>query len=113
MHCSADNKKDQSRIELSTQEMERVIDQMQDLGAYLCIFTGGEQLVRKDIFHLIDYVDKKRCSSTIFTSGALLTDENVDRLVDTGLHGIQISFDHPEPDEHDKLEGKRDFLTWR
>ena len=107
MHCSADHKKDNSKKVLSTEEMKSVLDQLQDLGAYLCIFTGGEPLVRKDIFELVDYLDKDRCCSTIFTSGILLTNDNVKKLADAGLHGIQISFDHPDPDEHDKLRGKK------
>ena len=41
----------------------------------------------------------------MLTNGLLLTDENVDKLVDAGLYSIFVSIDSPNPEEHDKLRG--------
>ena len=46
--------------DLSTEEAKQLIDDSQKLGISILAFTGGEPLLRKDIFELISYVDKKK-----------------------------------------------------
>ncbi|NVM44504.1 MAG: radical SAM protein [Candidatus Lokiarchaeota archaeon] len=105
VHCSAGKHYREGVPYLSTEEAKDLIDQAQKLGMSIIAFTGGEPLIRKDLFELISYVNKKKTMPIMFTNGLLLTDENVDKLVDAGLYSIFVSIDSPIPEEHNRLRG--------
>jgi len=109
VHCSAGRHLNRSIPELSTKEAKRVIDESQNLGVSIIAFTGGEPLLREDIFELIAYVDKKKAVPLLFTNGEFLTNENVDKLAKAGLYSLFVSIDSPYPQEHDTLR-KREGL---
>jgi MoaA/NifB/PqqE/SkfB family radical SAM enzyme len=102
IHCSAADHIKKDEKELSTEEAKRVIDESQDIGIGVLAFTGGEPLIRKDIFELIDYVDKRKTVCLMFTNGYHLTEENVEKLADAGLYTLFVSLDSPDPEEHDR-----------
>ncbi|MFW9990394.1 MAG: radical SAM/SPASM domain-containing protein [Candidatus Odinarchaeota archaeon] len=104
-HCSAGRHLRHDLRELSTKEAKALIDQSQNLGVSLIAFTGGEPLLRDDIYELISYVDKRKALPILFTNGLLLTEENIDKLVKAGLYSLFISIDSPIPEEHNKLRG--------
>lgn len=103
VHCSAGKHLKSGMKELSTVEAKRVIDESQNLGVSIIAFTGGEPLLRDDIFELISYVDKKKTVPILFTNGQYLTDENVEKLADSGLYSLFVSIDSPIAEEHDNL----------
>ena len=105
VHCSAGRHLKNDIPELSTREAKALIDQSQNLGIAMIAFTGGEPLLRKDIYELISYVDKKKALPILFTNGRLLTEENVEKLIDSGLYSLFVSIDSPIPQEHDELRG--------
>jgi MoaA/NifB/PqqE/SkfB family radical SAM enzyme len=102
VHCSAGKHRKKGKKELTTKEARDVIDQSQDLGIAILAFTGGEPLLRPDIFDLIAHVDKKKTVPLLFTNGLYLTEENIDKLVKSGLYSLFVSIDSPYPEEHDK-----------
>jgi MoaA/NifB/PqqE/SkfB family radical SAM enzyme len=105
IHCSAGNHLRKDIPELTTEEAKKLIDDAQKLGVTIIAFTGGEPLLREDVFDLISYVDKKKAMPILFTNGLLLKKENVKKLVDAGLYSIFVSIDSPIPAEHNKLRG--------
>ena len=105
VHYSAGKHFKEDAQELSTNEAKKLIDDSQKLGVTIIAFTGGEPLMREDIFELISYVNKKKAMPIMFTNGLLLTDENVEKLVNAGLYSIFVSIDSPIPEEHDNLRG--------
>ena len=104
-HCSAGNHLQSGTRELSTKEAKALIDESQDFGVTIIAFTGGEPLLRKDIFELISYVDQKKAMPILFTNGLLLTDDVVEKLADAGLYTLFVSLDSPIPEEYDRLRG--------
>ncbi len=104
-HCSAGRHLKDDLRELSTKEAKALIDQSQNLGVSLIAFTGGEPLLRDDIYDLISYVDKKKALPILFTNGLLLTEENINKLINAGLYSLFVSIDSPIREEHDKLRG--------
>ncbi len=105
VHCSAGKHKKAGIPELSTEEAKKVIEESQKLGVSIIAFTGGEPLIREDIFDLISYVNQKKSVPILFTNGLLLTQDNVDKLSKAGLYSLFVSIDSPVPDEHNKLRG--------
>jgi len=103
VHCSADRFVTEKRRELVTDELKSVIDQAVDLGVSNVVFTGGEPMVRQDLYDLIAHVDKNRAHVMIFTSGVLLTEKNVARLASAGLDSLNVSIDADSAAVHDEL----------
>ena len=84
---------------LSNTEIKRVISILSCLGVQKIRFTGGEPLLRKDIFNLIEDTSvRKKVKSVHLTTNGILLDKIVDRLVSSGLSGVNISLDTLKPD---------------
>ncbi|MFW9950387.1 MAG: radical SAM/SPASM domain-containing protein [Candidatus Thorarchaeota archaeon] len=105
IHCSAGKHEKVNTPELSTEEAKKAIEESQKLGISILAFTGGEPLLRPDIFELISHVNQKKTVPILFTNGQFLTQENVDKLSEAGLYSLFVSIDSPVPDEHNKLRG--------
>ena len=103
VHCSAANHLRTDVPELTTEEAKKLIDDSLDMGVTIIAFTGGEPLLRKDIFELIAHVDQKKAMPIMFTNGQFLTDINVDKLAEAGLYSLFVSLDSTDPEEHDSL----------
>ncbi|MCE5239504.1 radical SAM protein [bacterium] len=102
-HCSAARFKTRDREELSTEEWVSVVRQAERLGCYNIVYTGGEPLLRPDIFELIGAVNRDRAHVAMFSNGLLLTEENTRRLAEAGLYSLMVSLDDPRPEAHDRL----------
>ena len=82
---------------LSLEEIERLCDNFIDLGVEKIRLTGGEPLVRKNIIHLIQNLNKKKSSTnlkeiTLTTNGSLLKRYAKD-LKKNGIKRINVSLD--------------------
>ena len=105
VHCSAGQHFRKDIKELSTKEAKKLIDDSQKLGVSIIAFTGGEPLLRGDIFELISHVNKQKAMPIMFTNGQYLNEENAQKLADAGLYSLFVSIDSPNPEEHNKLRG--------
>jgi len=105
VHCSAGKHFKENVRELTTKEAKKLIDDSLALGISIIALTGGEPLLRKDIFELISHVDKRKAVPILFTNGQFLTDENVEKLAEAELYSLFVSIDSPIAEEHDDLRG--------
>lgn len=66
VHCRADAQPRRSPLELTTQEGFALIDRLTELGTPILVFTGGDPMMRRDLFDLADRADRAglRCSLT-------------------------------------------------
>ena len=107
-HCYLDTNAltNQSVSELSTQEGYKLIDQMSELNPnLLLILTGGEPLLRKDIYDLSSYASQKGMMVVLGTNGNMIDDDIAKKLKESGVTGIGISLDSVVPERHDKFRG--------
>ncbi|MBI2472899.1 MAG: radical SAM protein, partial [Planctomycetes bacterium] len=107
-HCYLDTNAltNQSANELSTQEGYKLIDQMAELNPnLLLILTGGEPLLRKDIYDLSSYASQKGMMVVLGTNGNMIDDDIARKLKESGVTGIGISLDSVVPERHDKFRG--------
>jgi AdoMet-dependent heme synthase len=102
VHCRADAQHQRDPLELSTEEGFQLIDRLAEFGSPILVFTGGDPMMRRDLFDLIAYATKKglRCSLTP-TATALPTLERLRQAKDAGVRRIALSLDAPSPQEHD------------
>jgi radical SAM protein len=103
-HCRADAQHQRDPNELTTEEGYRLIDRLAEFGSPILIFTGGDPMMRRDLFDLIIYAAQKglRCSLTP-TATALPTLERLKQAQEAGIRRIALSLDAPAPDAHDEF----------
>jgi|Deesub1362A_J573_1020465.scaffolds.fasta_scaffold00131_17 radical SAM protein len=107
-HCKASAKKNPDRDELTTTEAYRLVDQMVEFGREYPILriTGGNALLRSDIFKIIRYARDLGVRVTIAPSTTpLLHRENLRRLKDSGVEVVAMSIDGPNAELHDSFRG--------
>lgn len=91
--------------ELSTQEAMRLIDCLEAMKVFNINLSGGEPLMRPDIFDIIDYASQKKLSIDLLTNGALITEKVLNRLEDSNIFNVQVSIDGIG-ETHDKFRGR-------
>lgn len=91
--------------ELTTQECLRLIDEMKSLGTEMVILTGGEPLLRKDIYDIAHYASSQGLWVVMGTNGVLVTDRVAQKMVECGVQGVAISIDSMEPYRHNSFRG--------
>lgn len=104
VHCRADAQHTRDPRELTTNEAKRLIDRIKDFGNPILIFTGGDPMMRPDLFDLIQYATEKglRCSLTP-TATALPTVERLQKAKEAGIRRIALSLDAPSSEVHDNF----------
>jgi len=100
--CSQWRKK--SYNELTTDELKDVFDQLSLTTVRNIAFTGGEPMLRQDIFKLVRYASSLGFRVSMVTNGLLINYEKAQKLVKNGLAGVCISIDGPEI-VHDRIRG--------
>jgi radical SAM protein len=108
VHCRADAQHRRDPRELSTEEGHALIDRFAAFGSPILVFTGGDPMMRKDLFDLIEYADHAglRCSLTP-TATALPTVARLRRAQEAGVRRIALSLDAPTPEVHDDFRKVR------
>lgn len=72
--------------------------------------TGGEPLLRKDLFEVLEHLGKKGFELYLLTNGVLIDRERAGMLVDLGVKGVQVSIEGPE-EVHEGIRGKGSFAA--
>lgn len=102
-HCRASSKYGAYPNELTTEECFKIIDNIASFAKPIVILTGGEPLLRNDIFEIARYGVKKGLTMVMSPNGTLLTEDNVRKIIDSGIKRISVSLDGPDAVSHDDL----------
>ena len=93
--------------ELNTDDAKRFIDDIARVDEFrMLVYTGGEPLVRKDIFELMHHAKLCGLINVIATNGTLITDEVAFRLKEEGLATAAVSLDSYRDEIHDYVRNK-------
>ena len=101
VHCRASAERGPYPGELSTKECLRVMDEIASISKPVIILTGGEPLLRTDIFDLASYGSKKGFRMVMATNGTLITEEMIREMKVSGIQRISVSMDGPNAETHD------------
>ena len=99
LYCSA--KKRQTSNELTTLEWIKVINDLQNMNTCIIGLTGGEPMLRTDIYEIVNSIDN-RSVSTLFTSGYNFTYDKAKELKKCGLFSLGISLDSFDKEKHNQ-----------
>lgn len=93
VHCYA-NSDDSAYVgELSTREARAFIRDLSDFGIPVLLFSGGEPLLRGDIFELAIYARELGIRPVLSTNGTLITEKTAQEIKEVGFSEVGISLD--------------------
>lgn len=98
--CPWEFDRDYKNIELSKEEWFKIIDKYVSLGVNHITFTGGEPLMRDDLFDIIDYASHKNISLGLISNGRKIDDKFLERfskydiLLSISVPGIKTYKEH-------------------
>lgn len=78
-----------------------MIDGLPELGKPILVFSGGEPLMRPDLFELAEYARDVGLPTALATNGTIMNEAVAQRIIDGGFRRISMSFDGPDAATHD------------
>ncbi len=104
VHCYSHSRDQNYPNELSNEAGKNLLADLADFGAPVILFSGGEPLMRLDIFELIQFATSRKMRAVVSTNGTLITPEIAAQLKDAGLSYVGISLDGMEA-TNDRFRG--------
>jgi AdoMet-dependent heme synthase len=100
VHCYLDH---HDHGEMTTAEIKHLMEEMADAGVFTLTFSGGEILVRKDFFEIVEHARRLTFSIKLKTNAILIGAQEARRLRDLGVHDIQVSIYSHRAEVHDAI----------
>jgi mycofactocin radical SAM maturase len=105
VHClSSSGRRDP--LELSTEEAFGVIDELAELQVFYVNLGGGEPMIRKDFFEIVDYAVSRNVGVKFSTNGTYLDAAAAERFASMDLLDVQISLDGMDAQTNDAVRGE-------
>lgn len=102
LHCYSSSTTDQDNSELSTADAKQLIRQLAEANCPVVLFTGGEPLLRTDLFELLTEARQLSLRTVLSTNGTLIDQPAAEKLAEVGVSYVGISIDGEES-FHDKF----------
>ncbi len=110
VHCLSSSGRRDPR-ELTTDECEAVIDELQRMQVFYINIGGGEPTVRKDFWHLVDYAVDHGVGVKFSTNGSGIDATVAEQLAHSDYVDVQISIDGADAETNDHVRGDGSFAT--
>ena len=104
-HCYINAEGKKLPDELSTDAAKMLIHQITEVSRPLLILSGGEPLLRDDIYEIIKYGADRGLRMGMGSNGMLIDNDVAERLKEAGMWTVAISLDSSIPERHDEFRG--------
>jgi len=108
VHCLSSSGRRDPR-ELTTDEAKAVLDELHDLQVFYINIGGGEPMIRRDFFELLEYSIGRGIGVKFSTNGAFIDAEKARRLAAMEYLDIQISLDGTDAVTNDAVRGEGSY----
>ena len=105
-HCYIEATEAAKENEMTTEEGMAFIDDLAEMKVPVLMFSGGEPLVRPDLFELAAYAVEKGLRIVLSTNGTLIDDFTAQMIKDAGFQYVGVSIDGCEA-IHDEFRGEQ------
>ncbi len=106
-HCRAAASCGPYSGELSTDKYLNLIDEISAVSSPVIILTGGEPLLRPDIFVIAAYGTNKGLRMVMATNGTLVTPAVARKMIESGIKRVSISIDGKDAQSHDAFRQEK------
>jgi radical SAM protein with 4Fe4S-binding SPASM domain len=96
LHCYSSSTSNLDRDELTTAEAKQLLHQLAEANCPVVLFTGGELLLRNDLFDLLAKAKQLPLRTAISTNGTLIDSAVAEKLAEFGVSYVGISIDGDE-----------------
>jgi AdoMet-dependent heme synthase len=100
VHCYLDH---DDRGEMTTTEIKDLLGQMADAGVFLLTLSGGEVLMRRDFFEIVEDARRLLFNVKMKTNGVMICEKEARRIRELGVEQVQISVYSHRPEVHDGI----------
>jgi radical SAM protein with 4Fe4S-binding SPASM domain len=100
VHCYLDH---DDHGEMTTTEIKELLDQMADAGVFYLTVSGGEIMMRRDFFEILEHARLRTFCIKLKTNGVLIRKKEAQRLRELGVESVQISIYSHRPEVHDAI----------
>lgn len=104
VHCYSDSESKAYEGELTTAEALTMVDDLAAFKVPVLLISGGEPLLRPDLFEIIEYAGRKGIRCTLSTNGTCIDEVTASRIKEAGVTYVGISLDGVGAD-HDRFRG--------
>ena len=106
IHCRAVAQPKRHPQELTTDEGRQLLEQIKDFGSPVFVITGGDPMMRPDLYELIAHSRQLGLRTALTPSATkLVTKERLQKVKDAGVARVAISLDGPNAEVHDSFRG--------
>jgi heme b synthase len=108
VHCRSSSEMVVSQHpDFSTDEAYRVLDDIASCAKPVVVLSGGEPLLRDDVFDIARYGTEKGLRMCLATNGTLVTDEVCVKIKDSGIRIVSLSLDGASETVHDDFRKQK------
>src|ERR1700739_3433424 len=100
VHCYLDH---EDHGEMTTSEIRDLLDQLSDACVFFVTLSGGEILMRRDFFEILEYARARDFCVKLKTNAVLIRQKEAERMRDLAVESIQISIYSHRPEVHDAI----------
>jgi AdoMet-dependent heme synthase len=100
VHCYLDH---DDHGEMTTAEINDLLTQLADAGVFFLTLSGGEVLMRRDFFEIVERARKLLFNVKIKTNAVMIHEKETARLRQLGIEQVQISVYSHRPEVHDAI----------
>ena len=93
--------------ELPLPHLKKMLKEFSDDGGEHITLSGGEPLLRKGIFDILEYASSLPLFITLFSNGIFITGDIAKKLKQYNIQSVQISLDGAKPETHDAFRGMK------
>jgi len=106
VHCRRlDVAQSMCKDDLTTAQALNMIRSLPETGRPILVFSGGEPMMRPDLFDLAAEATRLHLPIALATNGTIMDDHLARRIVEVGFQRVSISFDGPDAQTHDTFRG--------
>jgi AdoMet-dependent heme synthase len=98
-----------SKHDLNTEQSKQLIRSLPETGKPILVFSGGEPLMRPDVFELATEAKAVGIPTALATNGTIMNEELAGLVRDVGFKRVSISLDGPDAPTHDFFRGEGAF----
>jgi heme b synthase len=112
VHCRSSSEMEaKGHPDFPTSEAFRVIDDIASYAKPVVVLSGGEPLIRKDVFEIAQYGTDKGLRMCLATNGTLVNDEICGKIKASGIKIVSLSLDGSEESVHDDFRSQKGAFT--
>ncbi len=104
-HCRASAIEQRNKDELNYEQCRHFLYSVSSFAKPVIVLSGGEPLVREDIYDIAAYGNSLGLRMVLATNGTAITPAIAKRLVQSGIQRLSISIDGANAKTHDTFRG--------